>query len=174
MSHLSHIRKGKERNRTTGTKQIKKMMYLDIVNKIKTHFDSDPIVTTCTTGDITKVDLAKQTLFPLAHIIVNSANLEESIIRYSVSIICMDVVDFSKSETVDNFEGNDNELYVLNTQMQVITRLYEILRRGDLHTEGFQVDGTPSAEPFTDRFENVVAGFTLSLDIIVPNDMTTC
>ena len=150
------------------------MTYFDLVTKIKEHFDADPIVTTCTQGDIFRVDLSKQTLFPLAHIIVNNASFEENIIRYNISIICMDVVDFSKDETTDVFEGNNNEMYVLNTQMQVLNRVYEILRRGDLHTEGFQVDGSPTSEPFTDRFENVVAGWTLSLDIILPNDMTSC
>ena len=86
----------------------------------------------------------------------------------------MDVVDFSKDETTDLFEGNNDEMYVLNTQMQVQNRIYELLRRGDLHTEGFQVDGSPTCEPFTDRFENVVAGWTLSLDVILANDMTIC
>ena len=85
----------------------------------------------------------------------------------------MDIVDFSKEEG-DAFNGNNNEDYVLNTMLQVQNRVYDLLRRGDLHTDKFQVDGTPTCEPFTDRFENVVAGWTQSLNIIVPNDGTIC
>tara|TARA_R100001480_G_scaffold19465_1_gene28925 strand:- start:1249 stop:1659 length:411 start_codon:yes stop_codon:yes gene_type:complete len=135
--------------------------------------DTDPIINTTTKGDIFKVDLSKQSIFPLCHIIVNDATLNENVISYSISIIAMDIVDFSKEEG-DAFNGNNNEDYVLNTMLQVLTRAYEMLRRGDLHTDLFQVDGTPTCEPFTDRFENVVAGWTMNLTINVPNGMSIC
>ena len=133
------------------------MMYFNLIDKLKEHFDNDPIVNTTTKGDIFKVDLSKQSIFPLCHIIVNDVTFQESVINYSVSIIAMDIVDFSKEEG-DAFNGNNNEDYVLNTMLQVQNRVYDLLRRGDLHTDQFQVDGTPTCEPFTDRFENVVAG----------------
>lgn len=148
-------------------------MYFDLIDKLKEHLDNDPIVNTTTKGDIFKVDLSKQSIFPICHIIINDATLNESVVSYSVSIIAMDVVDFSKEEG-NAFDGNNNEDYVLNTMLQVQTRLYEMLRRGDLHTDLFQVDNTPTCEPFTDRFENVVAGWTMNLTINVPNDMSIC
>ena len=149
------------------------MMYFNLIDKLKEHFDNDPIVNTTTKGDIFKVDLSKQSIFPLCHIIVNDVTFQENVINYSVSIIAMDIVDFSKEEG-DAFNGNNNEDYVLNTMLQVQNRVYDLLRRGDLHTDKFQVDGTPTCEPFTDRFENVVAGWTQSLNIIVPNGGTIC
>ena len=148
-------------------------MYFDLIDKLKGHMDTDPIINTTTKGDIFKVDLSKQSIFPLCHIIVNDATLNENVISYSISIIAMDIVDFSKEEG-DAFNGNNDEDYVLNTMLQVLTRAYEMLRRGDLHTDLFQVDGTPTCEPFTDRFENVVAGWTMSLTINVPNGMSIC
>jgi hypothetical protein len=36
------------------------------------------------------------------------------------------------------------------------------------------ITSEPLAEPFTDRFENKIAGWTLTFDIIVPNEMTIC
>lgn len=149
------------------------MKYFDLIDKLKGHMDTDPIINTTTKGDIFKVDLSKQSIFPLCHIIVNDATLNENVVSYSISIIAMDIVDFSKEEG-DAFNGNNNEDYVLNTMLQVLTRAYEMLRRGDLHTDLFQVDGTPTCEPFTDRFENVVAGWTMSLTINVPNGMSIC
>ena len=92
------------------------MMYFDLIDKLKEHFDSDPIINTTTKGDIFKVDLSKQSIFPLCHIIVNDVTFQESVISYSVSIIAMDVVDFSKEEG-DAFNGNNNEDYVLNTML---------------------------------------------------------
>jgi hypothetical protein len=39
--------------------------YYNLLDKLKTHFDADVIVNTVTQGDIFKVDLSKQTIFPL-------------------------------------------------------------------------------------------------------------
>ena len=96
------------------------MNYLGIIDKLRTHFENDALVSTCSQGDIFDVDLNKQTIFPLVHIIVNTATFEENVIRYNISILAMDITDISKDETTDKFDGNDNELYILNTMLAVL------------------------------------------------------
>ena len=142
------------------------MNYFDIIDKLKTHFDGDVLVNTVTQGNLFDIDLSKQTIFPLVHIIVNTASLEGNVVRYNISILAMDIVDITKNEEENKFDGNDNELYVLNTQLQVLTRCYELLLRGDLWTDKFQIDGNPTCEPFVDRFENKLAGWTMTTDIL--------
>jgi hypothetical protein len=148
--------------------------FYTIIDKLKTELNSSPFVNSVTEGSIFNVDLAKQTIFPLSHIMVNSATFEENVMRFNVSIIAMDIVDISKDETTDVFRGNDNEQDVLNTQLAVLQRVYEVMRRGTLYTELFQVDGNPSCEPFTERFENLLAGWTMTFDVLVPNQMSIC
>lgn len=150
------------------------MNYFDIIDKLKTHFTNDVLVNTVTQGNLYDIDLAKQTIFPLVHIICNSATLESNVVRYNISILAMDIVDISKEESENKFDGNDNELYILNTQLQVLTRCYELLLRGDLYTDAFQIDGNPTCEPFVDRFENKLAGWTITMDILIGNGMTIC
>jgi hypothetical protein len=86
----------------------------------------------------------------------------------------MDVVDFSKTEQTDQFLTNDNEQDVLHTQLMVINRLLEVLRRGTLYDDLYQLQGTPNCEPFVDRFENKIAGWTVTFDVMVANEMTSC
>jgi hypothetical protein len=148
--------------------------YYNLLDKLKTHFDSDPIVNTVTQGDIFKVDLSKQTIFPLVHIMVNNCTFSGNTITWNISLIAMDIVDLSKSATTDIFLGNDNEIDVLNTQNAVLNRAYEIIRHGSLAYDLFMVEGTATAEPFTERFENYMAGWTMTFDIVTPNDMTIC
>lgn len=148
--------------------------FYTIIDKLKTELNSSPFVNSVTEGSIFNVDLAKQTIFPLSHIMVNTATFEENVMRFNVSIIAMDIVDISKDETTDVFRGNDNEQDVLNTQLAVLQRVYEVMRRGTLYTELFQVDGNPSCEPFTERFENLLAGWTMNFDVLVPNQMSIC
>jgi hypothetical protein len=148
--------------------------YYNLLTKIKEHFDSDALVNTVTQGDIFEVDLNKQTIFPLVHIIVNSVQFVNNVQQANVSIMAMDIVDISKDETTILFDGNDNELDVLNTQLAILNRVYEMLRRGDLYDDSFQVTGAPNCEPFIDRFENKLAGWTMTFDVLFPNDMTIC
>ena len=149
-------------------------MYYEILTKLQTELNNDALVNTVSSGDIFDVDLSKQTIFPLCHIIVNSATFVDNVIQYNISILSMDVVDVSKDETTDKFRGNDNEQDVLNTQINILNRLYEKLRRGNLYDDNYQVDGTPNLEIFVDRFENKLAGWTMSVNINTPNVMSVC
>jgi len=149
-------------------------MYYEILTKLQTELNNDPLVSTVGSGDIFDVDLSKQNLYPLCHIIVNSATFVDNVIQYNISILSMDIVDISKDETTNKFRGNNNEQDVLNTQISVLNRLYEKLRRGNLYDDNYQVDGTPNLEIFVDRFENKLAGWTMTININTPNEMTVC
>lgn len=148
--------------------------YYYIVNTLKTYLSNLDFINTITIGDIFSVDLNKQTIFPLAHIIVNNAQLNENTISLNVSILFMDIVDESKSEITNIWDGNDNEQDVLNTQLTLAQKLSSDLIRGSLYSSLIQIASAPNAEPFIDRFENKIAGWTLTFDVIVPNDMTIC
>lgn len=148
--------------------------FYQVTQAIKDQLLSDVDVNTVTTGDITRVDLSKQTIYPLSHIIVNNVGNEDSILIFSLSVLSMDIVNASKEEITDVFVGNNNEQDILNTQLAVLNKLVQVLRGGDLHENLYQLDGTPNFEPFYDRFENEVAGWALTFDVIVPNDISIC
>ena len=135
---------------------------------------SDVNVNTVTTGDIYDIDLSKMSIFPLSHIIINNVLVQESVLTFSISVLSMDVVDESKKPTTNIFRGNNDEQDILNTQLQVLNKLIKVLRKGNLHNDQFQLNGDASCEPFYDRFDNKVAGFTASFDVFVNNDITLC
>lgn len=147
--------------------------YYSIVSKIRDYIKSLGLVNTVTNGDIYDVDLDKQTIFPLTHIITNNAQLTQSQIILNLSILFMDIVDESKEQRLNVFDGNDNELDVLNTQLAIANRFTNEVLRGD-YFDNYDIIGTPTAEPFVDRFENKIAGWTLTFDVAVPNNMTIC
>ena len=145
-----------------------------LTQKIKETLLDDVNVNTVTTGDITEVDLNKQTIFPLSHMIVNNVTSSENVLTFNISILAMDIVDQSKESTTDIFVGNDNEQDVLNTQLAVLNKLIQKLRIGQIYRDKYQVLGDVSLEPFMDRFENQVAGWTGTFDVIIENDINVC
>ncbi len=135
---------------------------------------SDVNVNTVTTGDIYDIDLAKQSIFPLCHIIINNVTAQENVLTFNVSVLAMDIVDESKKETTDIFRGNNNEQDVLNTQLQVINKLIQVLRKGTLYNDKYQLDDNANCEPFYERFENKLAGWSATFNVFVNNDITIC
>jgi hypothetical protein len=148
--------------------------FYKITEKLREHLEADEFINVVTHGDIFRVDLAKQTIFALAHIMVNTATIGERAIQFNVSIIFADLVDISKEETTDIFNGNDNEIDVLNQMLVVAMRLTNAIKRGSLFDETFELVGEPTAEPFIERFENNLAGWTLSFDLLTPNEISIC
>ena len=148
--------------------------FYDITTLLKNALQEDVNVNTVSEGDIFKVDLSKQTIFPLSHIMVGSVLHQGPVVSFSVSIILTDIVDINNEQTKDVFVGNDNEHDVLNTQFAVGMRLMERARRGDIWGDKYQLDGQPTFEPFTERFENYLAGWALSFNVLYKNNMTIC
>jgi hypothetical protein len=113
-------------------------------------------VKTVTTGDISQIDLSKQTIYPLSHIIINSATNSGQVMSFNVTVLCMDKVN------------------QLNTQLAVSNKLYKDLYSGQLRLDGYQVDDDASIEFFFDRFENILAGVAMTLTIQLNNDLNVC
>ena len=148
--------------------------YYQITQTIKTNLLTDENVNTVTTGDIFDIDLSKQTIFPLSHIIVNNVTIQEQVLNFNITVMSMDIVDQSKDEVTDVFVGNNNEQDIINTQLAVANKLVGLLSKGDLYRDKYQLDGDASCEFFYERFENQMAGVACTFNVLIANDINVC
>ena len=152
--------------------------FYNITTTIQEQLLQDKNVKTVTYGDLMDVDLDKQTIFPLAHFNVSNATLNNNVWAFDFNLVCMDIVDETKNFRARDSDGafrlNTNEQDIWNTQLAVGSRLLELLRRGELYVDKYQLTGSPTMQPFTDRFENKLCGWSIALTIEIPNDMTIC
>jgi hypothetical protein len=156
--------------------------FYQVTEIVKDQLLEDINIKTVTTGDISDVNLRKQDIFPMAHIIVNSVTVGEQTLSFNLSVLAMDIVNRSKAEVTDLFTGDNNVQDILNTQLGVLNKLIQVLRRGGLYTAAstispdnpYQLEGDPTLEAFLDRFDNELAGWTATLDITIYNDITIC
>jgi hypothetical protein len=148
--------------------------FYQLTETIKQQLLADVNINTVSTGDITDVNLNKQDIFPLGHILINSVTDEEQVLRFNITVIAADIVDQSKELTLDRFTGNNNEQDILNTQLAVLNKLIQVLRKGQLYIDKYQLEGNPTCEPFYDRFENMLAGWSCTMDVLIHNDITIC
>jgi len=150
--------------------------YYKITEVLKDELLKDGIINNVSQGDIFNVDINKPTIFPLGHIVINTATQSESgnTNIFNVSVLLMDVCDINKAEPYDLFYDNDNEADIFNSQFENANRLLTSLRRGDLYDLGYRLNGNANFEAFSDRFENKIVGWTLTFAIETANDMTIC
>lgn len=141
--------------------------FYDVVDIIKQTLLEDDFVNTVTYGDISKVDTSKTTIYPLSHMVVDNVEVGENLFTFTIFISSMDLIDQVKS-------GEDNQMDIFNTQSSVLSRLVLKLRGYNMRSNGFQLEGTPSLDFFTHRFEDDVAGVDVQLNVKVIQDMSIC
>lgn len=150
--------------------------FLDVIDTTKSFLLRGPFTNTVTFGDLGEIDLAKKTIFPLAHISVDNVQFNGPVAAMEMKIMVMDIVDENKDERdeFDIFIGNDNTQTILNNQMSVLQRLYTEISRGELRQAPFILeDDILTAEPFVDRFKNKLAGWTATMSLVLPEGTST-
>lgn len=145
-----------------------------VIDNIKNAISAEPFNHQVTFGDIADIDLQKQSLYPLCHIMINNATITNNIVQQNMTIFLMDLVDVSNSEDTSLFLGNDNRQDILNTQLALGTRIMRVLQKADAYRDEFEIVGDASCEPFTERFENMLAGWAITFTINTYTDMTYC
>lgn len=119
-----------------------------------------------TFGEISDVDLSKVTNFPLVHIVIESAVIEENTIDFVLNVFSADIVDQSKELPEDEFLGNNNVQDILNAQLKVITDVSNFFRRNDYVGANYiTLVSAVNATPFLERFENQLAGWEASITL---------
>lgn len=148
--------------------------YYDIETKLQELLIADIGITTVSRGVIDKVALQKTNMYALAHVTTNNMTLNGSVLIFNMSVYLMDVVDITKEDITDLFIGNDNEMDVLNTMAAVGIRVMKQFKQGDVSELGFQLQGQPTFEPFVERYEDNLAGWAITFNVMAPHGMTIC
>ncbi len=130
---------------------------------------SNLFIQTTTIGDIFEVDLV-ETKYPLLHVGTGSATYDTNNLTYSFQLLVMDLVKKDES----------NEEEVLSDMLQVIGDVLSVLLNSDYDNDFvdfrhvIQVQQNISCEPFTERFDNEVTGWTANVNITVAFDASAC
>lgn len=133
-------------------------------------FALEPQLTTITFGDIFEVDLAKNSIYPIMHVSTDTASYDTGSLTYSFQVIVMDLVN----------KDENNEHDVLSDMLEVIGNIISHIRNSALVSEvddfrnTIRLQDSISCEPFTERFDNEVTGWTANISIEVEFNASAC
>jgi hypothetical protein len=145
----------------------------NIIDSLNEELSSNPFVNKVTVGRLTEIDLAKNTIFPLSHIMLNSIRHNENTLSFNLTIINLDIVNISKEAELGVY-GNDNTMYILSNQLYVINRLLSRLKQSTIYKDGWELEGTPDSDVIDKEMENMLTGYQTDITINVPNDIAKC
>ena len=147
-----------------------------LTDAIKTELEGNVLLNSVTMGDLFDIDLLKKNTFPMAHVVMTTANIsaESGMASVNMSVLLLDMVDESKEAQTDQYYGNDNEHYIKNSMFAVATKLVSALTRGQMHTDGYQLEEDVSIEFFSERFEDKLAGVGLDFTVAIRNTIDIC
>tara|TARA_Y100000296_G_C5027266_1_gene182895 strand:- start:109 stop:618 length:510 start_codon:yes stop_codon:yes gene_type:complete len=148
--------------------------YNNVIDTIKCVGEGHLQIQAVTTGEIWDVDLNKNTLFPLLHISTINVNASKGQLQYNFQLVVADIVEPNESE---------NEQEVLSDTLSIMTDIISIFRNGETlyfynaeagEEARYWTADDFTLEPFTERFDNTLAGWTLNLPIVIEFPYDTC
>ena len=146
-----------------------------ILEQIRDHIRNNGVTNEVSFGDLTEIDLAKTTIFPIVHLDIENVTVQPQIIEFNLLVLSMGIVDNDHAEeAIDEFFGGNNLHDTYNTQLWVLADLCEALRRGDLWDDHIKLITDPIFEPFERRFEGQLAGWGGNITIQMKNDVKRC
>jgi len=116
-----------------------------------------------------KQDLAKETIFPLVNVIIESGGFTNgSTVNFNVELSCFDIRNISKEIQTDDFWGNDNEVDNHNLAIAVLNRLWNKMYI-DFEENNITASENPTFELGSFEAPKLLDGARLTFSVEVPN-----
>jgi hypothetical protein len=116
-----------------------------------------------------KQDLAKETIFPLVNVIIESGGFTNgSTVNFNVELSCFDIRNISKEIQTDDFWGNDNEVDNHNLAIAVLNRLWNKMYI-DFEENNITASENPAFELGSFEAPKLLDGARLTFSVEVPN-----
>ena len=144
------------------------MEYQELIKIIRDELESSELIARVEKSDRPDMDLTKRSLYPLAAFYCGGGGLATNVVRFTVQLLVVDILDINK-ET-----DQDNEDFILNQSFAVVNNLYNKLNRGVLFTELVQSEEETDFDFLTDKMDKGFAGVAVTYEITVKNNMTLC
>ena len=147
-------------------------------------------ITTVSVGDIFDINLEKMEKMPLLHINPLNVTTGDAELVYNFQLFICDLVSekenwqtYQAKELTKLLDPKNNEQQVWNQTLQICTDFISLLRHSsrqslagvnDINFPLYFTQDQFTIEPFSERFDNLLCGWTFNIGIKVMNDFTTC
>lgn len=146
-------------------------------------------ISTVSIGNIFDINLEKMEKLPLLHINPTNVVTGDSELVYNFQLFICDIVSESETQTKQQsnlsklINNKNNEQEVWNQTLEIATDFIGMLRHSsrqslagtnDINFPLYFTQDQFTIEPFQERFDNLLCGWTFTIGVRVMNDFDTC
>jgi len=154
-------------------------LYYNILNYFKTILKNHPSIGVATYGDLTDFDTKEFPAYPVGNVLITNTEFGTNVTTYTVQLTVADKIKNKNNESsgslnqqsIDYFKGVDDTIDIHNNTLGIINDLTSYTQRG---VQGFDVDDNIECVPFSDRFNNGLAGWVATFSLTTHNDKNRC
>ena len=176
---------------------VKNKTYNNVVNTLLRMGEYHDQIESTSVGDIFSINLEKMQKLPLLHINPTTVETGDSQLTYNFQIFICDAVTERENWTTNRskilspgineftklVKTLSNEQDVYNEVLQIATDFIGMLRHStrqslagvnDINFPLYFTQDQFTIEPFQERFDNLLCGWTFNIGVLVQNDFQTC
>ena len=161
--------------KNTGTNYT---LYYNVVNYLKTILSNHPSVGVVTLGDVFELGEREFPAYPIANIQIVNTSFGTSVTNFDIELIVADKIKNKNNESnpITNaqtipFYGVDDKPDIYSNTLAIINDITSYTQRG---VAGFEINDDIECEPFSDQFDNGLAGWVAKFTITTHNDKNRC
>jgi hypothetical protein len=153
-------------------------LYYNVLNYFKTIMNNHPTIEVVTQGDLSDIDTKEYPAYPMGNINITDSVFTANTTEFTVQLIVADKVKEKNNESSGSankqaiaFYGTDDVVDIHANTLAVLNDLTAYTQRG---VAGFEINGEITCQPFYDRFNNGLAGWSATFTLTTHNDKNRC
>ena len=153
-------------------------LYYNVLEYFKTIMKNHPSIAFVSQGDVFDIDDKQFPAYPLGNVLISEARFIGSETKYSIQLTVADKVKPKNNESVgrtnfdvSTFEGDDDTVDIHANTLAIINDLTSFTAYA---LTNFQIFGDVRCVAFKDKFDNGLAGWVVSFELVTHNDRPRC
>jgi hypothetical protein len=153
-------------------------LYYNVLNYFKEIMDNHPSIGHTTQGPIEDFDTREFPKYPVGNVLIAGANLGNNYTDYTIQIIIADKQKNKNNES-DNVTNAQTIPYfgvddVVDIHANTFGILNDLTSYTQRNVEALEINDEIDCEPFMDRFNNGLAGWSATFVLRAHNDRNRC
>jgi len=153
-------------------------LYYNVLNYFKTIMKNHPSIEVVTYGDIEDFDTREFPSYPVGNILITDTSFGTNITNFTVQLIVADKQKNKNNESDPITNKQDVPFYGVDDMVDIHANTLAILNDLTSYTQrgvaGFEINADIDCTPFSDRFNNGLAGWTATFELTTHNDKNRC
>jgi hypothetical protein len=153
-------------------------LYYNVLNYFKTIMSNHPSIAAVGQGDAADLDTEQFPAYVVGNVNIIEARWGETVSNYQIELTIADKVKNKNNEsegvtneqTISFFKVDD----VVDIHANTLSILNDLTSYTQRSVEGFDIDGEIVCTPFSDRFNNGLAGWVAVFTLVTHNDRNRC